>query len=158
MNSAREISRPPKKGSLSPSFESSTFASWESHDWKLSFRALTSCAFGALPVISDFLDASAPEIREQRKSLPPERWAMTSPKLIWAGVGLKVYLPAGIASAAATRLVPARLAIERRASETGAPVSCAAAVAVRQQSARGMIPSVVRILDPRVMVNGEPVR
>ena len=34
---------------------------------------------------------------------------MTSPKLICAGVGLKPYLPAGISSAAATRLVPGAL-------------------------------------------------
>jgi len=125
-----------EKGIFSLSFESSTLASCASHDWKLSFKAVTSCAFGALPVISGFFDASTPAIREHRKSFPPERCAMTSPKLICAGVGLKLYFPAGITSAAATRLVPALFAAERSASETGAPVSCAAAVAVRKQRAR----------------------
>src|SRR5580765_7463538 len=75
---------------------------------------------------------------EQRKSFPPARCAMTSPKLICAGVGLKPYLPAGISSAAAMRLFAERLAVERRASATGAPESCAAAVAVREQIASGM--------------------
>src|SRR4051812_28483461 len=58
-----------------------------------------------------------------------------SPTLIWAGVGLKPYLVAGNSSAAAIKLVAERLAVERRASDTGA--FCAAAVAVRQKRARG---------------------
>ena len=63
---------------------------------------------------------------------------MTLPKLICAGVGLKPYFPAGISSAAATRLLPERCAVERKASETGAAGFRAAPVAARQQPASAM--------------------
>ena len=46
-------------------------------------------------------------------------WVMTSPKLICAGVGLNPYLSAGMSSAAAMKLLLARPAAARTASETG---------------------------------------
>ena len=78
-----------------------------------------------------------PSIAAHSISFERASCAMISPKPICAGVGLKPYLPAGISSAAATRLVSARLAVERRASDTGA-APCAATVAARQQIASGM--------------------
>src|SRR5690348_13545722 len=64
---------------------------------------------------------------------------MTSPKVICAGVGLNPYLPAGIASAAATRLRWARCSVLRNASATGDPPALWAAAsdpkAVRARAA-----------------------
>src|SRR6185437_6221639 len=51
--------------------------------------------------------------------LPCDRCTRICPKLICAGVGLKLYLSAGIASAAATRFFPILLAWSRNASDTG---------------------------------------
>lgn len=73
---------------------------------------------------------------EQSASLPAATWAITSPKLICAFVGLKPYFSAGISSAAATRLRPARSTCARRASATGDAGACAAPALVRLQAAR----------------------
>src|SRR5262249_61265294 len=92
--------------------------------------------------------AAPPPILEQKKSLPSDRWLMTSPKLICAGVGLKPYLSSGISSAAATRFLACRPVASRKASATG--VAWAAAVVVRQRVANAARRSgVLMVANPR---------
>src|SRR5688572_12815200 len=138
MTCARELSRSPKYGTFSPSLESFTLASADSQNWNVSRSRATSVSFGAPAATAERLGGATPPMLEQRASFPAPMCPITSPKLICAGVGLNPYLPAGISSAAAMKLVPARAAAERTASETGATGSCAAPLAARDQVASAM--------------------
>lgn len=74
-----------------------------------------------------------PAIVAHMNSFDPETCSISWPKLICAGVGLKLYLSAGIASAAATRFRSELLSSFFSVVEMGfACVSCAASGSVAE--------------------------
>src|SRR5689334_18617951 len=98
---AREDGRLPKRTIGSPSLESSTLARAVEQNSKEAWRAARSFS---LPSVSASLDSEAelPEIFEHRRLLD---WAMCMTrcaKVFISGVGLKLYLSAGMEFAAAT--------------------------------------------------------
>src|SRR6266480_776291 len=118
--SPRVAMRPPKNGMLSPSCPSCIAASAVAQNWNDSFKPATSLSLGSVPENFGRSGFFWPDEALQSSSFPSWiRWATTSPKLIWAGVGLKPYLSAGIASAASVMFLVWRCAMDRNAFDTG---------------------------------------
>src|SRR5580698_9124525 len=99
---ARGAGLPPKKVMVSPSWESLRPAIALSQTAKEALSWLTRTSLETASSVGLPRGAGGAVVsRGQTKLLASTRWAIALPKVHWASVGLKVYLSAGISSAAA---------------------------------------------------------